>query len=150
MTSRSFKNHHDWWIIILLLHFWWIQNCRQQKIYNRLCPTSVLCIFLNKARRPRQTMGSSYCYKTCGERLRQWTSGTSHSMGFGIPILWREATNHVDNCYFCSINMKGVNIEKPKSLSYKCFPSAIWPVAHNTDISVLELKSCLISSLLST
>ena len=44
--------------------------------------------------------------KTCVERLRQWVSGTRQSVGFGIPMAWREPTNHVD-CYFCSINVMG-------------------------------------------
>ena len=74
------------------------------------------------------------------ERLRQWTSGTRKSMGFGIPMVWREPTNHVDDCYFCSINMTGVNKKKRQYLNYKCFPSAIWPVAHSTDITNPEFN----------
>ena len=78
--------------------------------------------------------------KTCVKRLRQWTSGTRQSMGFGIPMVWRESTNHVDDCYFCSINVTGVNKNKRKSLSYKSFLSAIQPVAHSTDIPIPEFK----------
>ena len=36
--------------------------------------------------------------KTYAERLRQWASGTRQSMGFGIPMVWREPMNHVDDC----------------------------------------------------
>ena len=61
-------------------------------------------------------------------------------MGFGTPMVWREPTNHVDECYFCSINVTGVNKKKPKSLSYKSFPSAIRPVAHRPDIPISEFK----------
>ena len=70
---------------LLLLHLWWIQNCRQKKIYHRLCMKRVLYIFWNNSRRPRQTMGSWCFCKTCVERLKQCTSGTRQSMGFGIP-----------------------------------------------------------------
>ena len=79
-------------------------------------------------------------FARCVERLRQWTSGTRQSMGFGIPMVWGELTNHVDNCYFCSINVTGVNKKKRKSLSYKSFPSAIQPVAHSTDIPLPEFN----------
>ena len=78
--------------------------------------------------------------KTCVERLRQRTSGTRQSIGFGIPMVWGELINHVDNCYFCSINVTGVNKKKRKSLSYKSFPSAIQPVAHSTDIPLPEFN----------
>ena len=61
-------------------------------------------------------------------------------MGFGISMIWREPTNHVDDCYFCSINVTRVNKKKRKSLSYKSFPSAIRPVAHSTDIPMLEFN----------
>lgn len=30
--------------------------------------------------------------------LRQWTYGKSKSLSFGIPIMWREQTNHTDDC----------------------------------------------------
>ena len=108
--------------LLLLLHLWWMQNCRQQKVYNRLCTKSVLYIFWNKARRPRQALGSSCCLQDmCRTFERQWTSGTRQSMGFSIPMVWREPKNHVGDCYLCSINMTGVNKKKRKSLSYKKF-----------------------------
>ena len=47
--------------------------------------------------------------KTCLEHLRQWTLGTRKSMRFGIPMIWREPRNHVDDCYVCAINVAGVN-----------------------------------------
>ena len=53
-------------------------------------------------------------------------------------MVWRKPTNHVDDCYFCPINVTGVNKKKRKSLSYKSFPSAIRPVAHSADILISE------------
>ena len=61
-------------------------------------------------------------------------------MGFGIPMVQREPANHVNDCYFFSINVTGVNKKKRKSLSYKSFPSAIRPVAHSTDIFIPEFN----------
>ena len=55
-------------------------------------------------------------------------------------MVWREPTNYVDDCYFCSINETGVNKKKRKSLSYKSFPSAIRPVTHSADIPFPEFK----------
>ena len=81
--------------------------------------------------------------KTCIKRSKQWTSGTRESIQFGIPMVWREPTNHVDDCYFCFINAIGVNKKKCKSLSYKSFPSAIQPVAHSADIPIPKFKKLL-------
>ena len=78
--------------------------------------------------------------KTCVERLWQWTSRTRQSMGFGIPMVWREPRNHVDDWYFCSINVTGVNKNKCKFLSNRSFPSAIRSVAHGADIPMPEFK----------
>ena len=50
------------------------------------------------------------------------------------------AYKHVDDCYFCSINVTGINKKKRLSLSYKSFPSVIRPVAHSTDIPIPELN----------
>ena len=55
-------------------------------------------------------------------------------------MAWRESTNHVDDCYFCSIHVRGVNKKKCKSFSYKSFPSAIRPIAHSTDILIPEFN----------
>ena len=61
-------------------------------------------------------------------------------MGFGIPMVWREAINPDHDCYFSSINVTGVNKKKRKSLSYNSFPSTIRPVLHSTDNSIPEFK----------
>ena len=49
---------------------------------------------------------------TCVETLRAWTQGKPKQMRFGIPMIWREQKNHVDDCYFCMVNVKGFNKKK--------------------------------------
>ena len=63
-------------------------------------------------------------------------------MGLGISMVWRKSTNHVDDCYFCYINVTGVIKKKCKSFSYS-FPSAIRPVAHSTGIPIPEFNKLL-------
>ena len=79
--------------------------------------------------------------KTCLEHLRQWTLGTRKSMRFGIPMIWREPRNHVDDCYFCAINVAGVNRKKRKSLNYPNLQTAIRPVPHCDEIPVPVFKN---------
>ena len=78
--------------------------------------------------------------KSWVKSLRQWTKGTRKPMGFGKSMVWREPPNHVDDCYFYSIDVTGVNKKKRKSLNYQDFPSTIRPVAHSDDVSLSEFK----------
>ena len=136
MTSRSCKNHPDCFCYV----------CGECKtVDNRKSITNFVQkayyayfgIKLGDQDKPRVPL---FVCKTYEDRLRQWTSGTRMSMGFGIPMVWREPTNHVNDCYFCSINVAGVNKKKRKSLSYKIFPSVLRPVAHTADILIPKFK----------
>ena len=62
-------------------------------------------------------------------------------LGSPVPMVWKESAIHVDDCYFCSINVTRVNKKKCKSLGYRSFPSAIRPVAHGADIPMPEFKN---------
>ena len=47
--------------------------------------------------------------KYCTETLRFCTQDKVSSMGFGIPIVWREPKNNHDDGYFCMVDMSGWN-----------------------------------------
>lgn len=51
-------------------------------------------------------------------------------------MVWREPTNHLDDCYFCLVNVKGFNKKNKQYLQYPNIPSAILPVAHSEEIPV--------------
>ncbi len=70
------------------------------------------------------------------EHLRQWTKGTRKSMSFAIPMVWREPKNHVDDCYFCAINLKGINRKNRQTLVYRNLASAIRPVPDSEELPV--------------
>jgi hypothetical protein len=42
------------------------------------------------------------CCVTCACNLTQWIRGDRESMPFRYPAMWREPTNHNNDCYFCS------------------------------------------------
>ena len=46
---------------------------------------------------------------TCLETLRSWSQGKNAKLKFDVPMVWREPKNHVDDCYFCLVNVKGFN-----------------------------------------
>ncbi len=74
--------------------------------------------------------------KTCVEYLRRWTKGAKTSLKFGIPMVWREPSDHISDCYFCAINTTGMNRKNRNSLQYPDLPSARRPVAHCEEIPV--------------
>ena len=73
------------------------------------------------------------CTKTL---LRLWTKGEVSSMRFGVPIVWREPTNHHDDCYFCMVDMTGWNQRKKNEWCYPDIESARRPVLHCTEFPV--------------
>lgn len=74
--------------------------------------------------------------KKCTEYLRGWSKGQKTALKFGIPMVWREPTNHVTDCYFCAVNVSGINRNNRNSLIYPNLQSARRPVAHSEDIPV--------------
>ncbi len=57
-------------------------------------------------------------------------------MQFGIPMVWREQSNHVSDCYFCAINLTGINRNNRHTLTYPDLESARRPVPHSEEIPV--------------
>jgi len=80
--------------------------------------------------------------KTCKEQIRQWSNGTGKSLKSGIPMAWREAQNHENDCYFCSIDTTGLNNKKRKSKSYPCLKPAIRPVLHSSEVPIPLFSGC--------
>ena len=74
--------------------------------------------------------------RPCVENLRQWTKGKRSSVGFGIPMAWREQQNHFDDCYFCMVDISGFTSKTKSSISYPNLPSAIRPVPHSDVVPV--------------
>ena len=74
--------------------------------------------------------------KICTENLRQWTKGKKSHLKFGIPMVWREQKDHETDCYFCALDLTGINKKNRNGLKYPDLDSARRPVAHCNDIPV--------------
>jgi hypothetical protein len=72
----------------------------------------------------------------CVKDLRNWIKGKKKALQFGIPMLWHQLVNLVDNCYFCMCTLKGFNSKNKKGITYPNFPSAIRLVPHGPDLPV--------------
>ena len=52
-------------------------------------------------------------------------------------MVWREPTNYFTDCYFCVVDVTGINRKNRDSLKYPDLQSACCPVAHCDEIPVL-------------
>ena len=68
--------------------------------------------------------------------MRLWTSDKLKSLGHPIPMIWQEAENHFNHCYFCSVSIAILNQKKRRSVTHQSLPSAIRPVPHSGELSV--------------
>lgn len=74
--------------------------------------------------------------KLCEVTLGKWFKGKVKSMSFGVPMIWREPSNHLTDCYFCMTSVVGFNKKSRHKIQYPNVPSALRPVAHSEDIPV--------------
>ena len=78
--------------------------------------------------------GPHQVYRTYVENLRQWTKQKRKTIGFAVPMVWREQENHVDDCYFCMTNVAGFSSKSKGSIKYPYLLSAIRPIPHSADL----------------
>ena len=57
-------------------------------------------------------------------------------MPFAVPMVWREQSDHVTDCYFCMTNIKGFSRKNKSKISYPVCRSDIKPVPHDPDLPV--------------
>ena len=56
-------------------------------------------------------------------------------------MIWREQANHVDDCYFCIVNVAGFSSKNKSKINYSNIPSAMRPVPHSDSIPVPTFNS---------
>lgn len=66
--------------------------------------------------------------KACSTKLYKWSLGQEVYFSFLMPMLWREPKNHVDDCYFCLMNVVGLNAKKLSKYKYADVSSVSKPV----------------------
>lgn len=92
----------------------------------------------------------------CRTKLYKWSTGESVYFSFYQPMLWREPKNHVDDCYFCLMNVTGINAKRLAQYHYPDVSSVskpvlrtsndILPVCPGTSRSTVETSTSLSSS----
>jgi len=75
------------------------------------------------------------CHK-CEKMLRDWTNGKRKGLPFGVPMVWREPTDHTSDRYFCIFSTRGVRQKIWHMVNYPNIPSAIRPIPHCYELPV--------------
>jgi len=60
-----------------------------------------------------------------------------------VKKVWREPANHVTDCYFCAVDVTGINRKNRSNLKYPDLESARHPVAHLMKFQYLFLENLL-------
>ena len=74
--------------------------------------------------------------KHCINCLRQWKTKPGKSMKFGVPMIWREQTCHLTDCYFCLTNVSRVTKKTKHKINYPNIVSVSRPVEHSEVVPV--------------
>ena len=81
-----------------------------------------------------------FCCVTCARLLAAWAKG-SRSMPFVIPMVWREPTDHVSDCYLCLTSIPSVKAKSKHTVQYPNLPSAMRPKPHSVELPVPKLPT---------
>ena len=74
--------------------------------------------------------------QVCDASLSKWKRGQLASMRFGVPMVWREPSNHTNDCYFCVTEIPNYHPKTLAKVDYPNLPSALRPVPHSSEIPV--------------
>ncbi|GBM66583.1 hypothetical protein AVEN_251995-1 [Araneus ventricosus] len=67
------------------------------------------------------------CCRTFATSLSKWLLGKRKAMPFAVPMIWRELTNHTDDCYFCMVPSAsgGFTKKKKRTIEYPNISSTL-------------------------
>ena len=82
-----------------------------------------------------KTQSPHVCCKSGRLTLEGWLRGEIKCMPFAILRIWREPTNHLNDCYSCMVDVSRYRKSKDRrSIVYPSIPSSIAPVPHCEDL----------------
>ena len=86
-----------------------------------------------------KTWSPHVCCGSCRSTSEGLLRGKIKCMPFAIPRIWREHTNHLNDCYFCMVDVSHyMKTKSIKSIIYPSIPSSIALVPHCEDLPIPE------------
>ena len=122
------------------------KNLLSHDVFNLTSPVAgfikLILFFLNLVTRLQFCAPHMVC-KTCTEVLYGWINGKNSCLKFGIPMVWRETTNHATDWHFCAIYVTETNRKNRSSITYPDLESACRHVAYCDEISISLLLNII-------
>lgn len=109
---------------------------RQERIMTSTVKRAYALYFNREVQNLDKNYVPNFCCLYCFRRLLGWLKGAPISMKFAVPMIWKEQQNHIDDCYFCLVNVSGVNRYKKRKLDYPDLRSAHRPLPHSDILPV--------------
>ena len=82
-----------------------------------------------------KSWAAHFCWGSFKSTLEGWMRGSCKCMQFAIPRIWREPTNHHDDCYFCMVDIsKHKKTKNSKKIVYPSTLSSTAPVNHGPEL----------------
>ena len=78
-------------------------------------------------------MGSPFLLCDVCQASRGMGKGSRY-MPFAIPMVWREPTDYVSDCYFCLTSITNVTSNSNHTVQYPNLPSTLRPVPHSVEL----------------
>ncbi|GBN34360.1 hypothetical protein AVEN_107476-1 [Araneus ventricosus] len=78
--------------------------------------------------------------RTCATTLSKRFHGKIKAVPSAVPMIWREPTNHIDDCYFCMVPPAsgGFNKKKKSTIEFPNILYALRPVPHGEGLPIPE------------
>lgn len=99
----------------------------QRKVITEAIKKSYLDYFGIDLKYKDKSWTPSKACKTCVEHLRQWSNGKRSCLKFETPMIWKEQRDHLNDCYFCIVKIRGLNRKNRHTWSYPNLDSAVRP-----------------------
>ena len=83
-----------------------------------------------------------FCCGSCRSTLEGWMRGSRKCMPLAIPRIWKEPTNHHDDCYFCMVDISKYKKTKDrKKIPHPNIPLSIAPVNHGPELPIPQPRT---------
>ena len=92
---------------------------RQRKTISAIVKNAYHLHFVCKIGDQDKSWAPHICCSKCATSLSQWLNGKRYVMSFVVRTVWREPSNHTNDCYFCTVPPASGGItEKKRSAQY--------------------------------
>ena len=119
----------------------YITNCSQDISWHKTCDC-IQCFFGVTIGNQDKTWFPHVCCESCWSMLEGWLRGKIKCMPLAILRIWREPTNHLNECYFCMVDVSQYRKSSDKKI-------IVYPCIQSSNLHLLQCHNAKIYPFLS-